>query len=321
MFLSKMRFFSIGYVAENKPLTTNDIVVVPVEALPMVDGDLRDISDEFDVSGTDKSGKTYTVEITVGSTLNCQWLPIGSNRVTAPDVRRGERVMIWQFADVDRYYWTPLGMDDDLRRLETAIFAFSATADDDEELDPATNMYTLEVSTHEGHITIHTTQANDEPFEYTIQLNTRDGNFFITDNEDNTVILDSAERIIKAINADETEITIDKQTIYAFAEKLIEFKCNGELKGYVKERAEIDCDGPFIARAPTMQFGKDDAVESSVLGDTHADGHADLEEQINNSQVIGNLGIPTSAIRAVRPVTVSSLKPGGTSYSKVNKNQ
>lgn len=321
MFSSKMRFFSIGYVAENKQLTTNDIVVVPVEALPLVDGDLRDTSDVLDVSGIDNENKTYTVEITVGSTISCQWLPMGSNRVTAPDVRRGERVMIWQYADVDRYYWTPLGIDDDLRRLETTLFAFSATSDDSEELDPALNMYTLEVSTHGGHITLHTTQANGEPFEYTIQLNTKDGSFFITDNEDNTIILDSAERIIKAINADNTEVTIDKQTIFAFAEKLIEFKCNGKLKGYVKERAEVDCDGPFIARAPTMQFGQDDAVESSVLGDTHAVGHAELEEQINNSQVIGNLGIPTSAIKAVRPVSVSTLKPGGSSYSKVNKNQ
>lgn len=322
MFESKIKIVSIGYVASDKPRDTHELQVVPVEITPQLDGELANVTTEMDVEGQDKYEEKYTVQVTASSTVTATWLPIGSNRVTSPDMKRREKVLLWQYADSDKYYWTPMGLDDDLRRLETVVYAWSATDDIDEELDITSNMYTLEISTHNGHITLHTTQANDEPFEYTIQLNTRDGNFFFTDNIGNTVKIDSEERQIRAINADDSEVNIEKTKIYAYAQEEIEVKCDGQLIGYVKDLVDITCDGPFKARAPTMQFGQDDAVQPSVLGDNHAKGHEDMEDWVNDTlQVIGNLGAPTSVPSAVQRMDIASLKNGGDSYSKVNTNQ
>lgn len=320
--MSKMKLFSIGIAAENKKLDSHELRVVPIEVLPMGDGDIVDSITETDVTAEDASEKEYTVKIKQRSALKATWIPVhGSNRTTSPNVRRGERLLIWQYGDTDKYYWSPTGLDDDLRRLETVIYAWSATKEEYADLKPGDNMYSLEVSTHGKHITLHTTQADGEPFEYTIQLDTKNGKFLIADNDNNSIHLDSAERIITAKNRDKTEVTLDKKTIYAYSKDLIQFHCDGKLDGYVKKEAYIHCDGPYTAKAPEMQFGEDDAVEPSVLGDTHGDGHKDLEKAINESQVIGNLGIKTSAIQAVKKIDIPSIKKGGASYSKVNTNQ
>jgi hypothetical protein len=321
MFISKLRFYSFAIAAENKELDSHEVVVVPIEVVPDITGEILDSIQELEVSGDSAEGKSYTIRINASSTITATWMPFGSNRVTSPDIKRGERLIIWQYADHDKYYWTPAGLDDSLRRLETVIYAWSATPDHSEELDLDSNMYSLEVSTHKKIISLKTTQADGEPFGYTIELDTAYGKFSITDNEGNTIFLDSPERIIKAKNTDNTEITIDKTKIYSYAKDMMEFKCDGEIKGYVKKKSDITCDGPYIARAPTMQFGMDGDVEPSVLGDSHGDSHKELEDNILNSQVIGNLGIPTSTIRAATPWTVPAMHKGGGDYSKVNKNQ
>ena len=305
MFESKMRVMSIGIAAENKALSSNLLSVIPIEAIPLIDGDLLDSITSIETSGVDATGAEYTVKVKTSPALKTTWLPMGSNRITAPDVRRGERLLIWQYADTDKYYWSPMGLDDDLRRLETLIYAWSATKDDNEELDVTKNMYTLEISTHAKHLTLRTTKANDEPYAYTIQLNTKEGVFFISDDDGNVIELNSKKRKIVAKNADATEVLLDKKFLY----------------GYSKDKMEFHCDGPATVRAPKIQLGEDSDVEQSVLGETHADGHQSLEDQINASQVIGNLGVPTSTIMSVKKVEEPILLPDGDSYSKKNTNQ
>lgn len=224
MFESKYRVVSVGIAAENKALDSHFLPVVPIEMFPLVDGEVMESLDEVDVSGLDQRDIEYTIKIQTTSTLTCEWMPYGSNRVTSPDVRRGERLLIWQYADSDKYYWSTTGMDDDLRRLETSIHAWSATPEIDAVLNLTENMYSLEVSTHGKHITLHTTQADGEPFEYTLQLNTAAGIFFLTDQDGNSIQLDSANRVIKAKNSDDSEITIDRTRIYAYAKDEIQAK-------------------------------------------------------------------------------------------------
>jgi hypothetical protein len=230
MFESKLRVVSIGVAAENKALNSNKIPIWPVEMMPAGDGEIREILTETELSGVDKNNVEYTAKINSSSTLTASWLPHGTNRVTSPDIRRGEQVLIWQYADVDMYYWTPMGLDDDLRRLETVIYAWSATKDEAVELDLASNMYTLEVSTHGKHITLHTTMADGEPFEYTFQLDTKNGKFFITDQVGNTLTLDSAKTQITAINKDLTEVTLIKTTMYGYAKDEIKVKTDDYLQ-------------------------------------------------------------------------------------------
>lgn len=305
MFLSKMRIYSVGIVAENKPLSSDVAVIVPIEVLPMLDGELKSNPQALEESGVDGSGSSYSVSADTDITLRAKWLRWDTNRQTAPDVRRGERVLLWQYADTDTFYWTSLGMDNHLRKLETVRYAISATRDEDDVTLTPENTYSFEMSSHGKYINIQTSKVDGEPYSYTIQINTEDGAIVMKDDIGNYIELDSEEHKITSKNADGTEWILDKK----------------ELKGYAKDFCEIHVDGPCHIIAPQIHLGETSALQNSVLGDNLAAAMTSLIQQINNSKVIGNLGAPTSPISAVQPVEEPNLESGGNSYSTVNKNQ
>lgn len=213
---SQLHSYSIGLAAENKPLRSRILNVTPVEQLPSLDGEIAFNPTDSITVGEDSEGNRYEVKTVMDITLSCEWLPMGSNRVTPPDIRRGELVEVYQLGDSDQYFWRPLGLRDHLRRLETVIYAFNAnpTEDEDNQID-INNCYFLEVSTHNRTITLGTSQANGEPFQYTLQLNAGAGLVTLVDDIGNLVELDSSERSILAQNADESFIQLDKRTVRA----------------------------------------------------------------------------------------------------------
>lgn len=305
MFLSKMRIYSVGVVAENKPLSEDVVQIVPVEVLPMLDGELKANPQALEENGVDGSGNSYSVSVDTDIVISAKWLRWNTNRQTSPDVRRGERVLLWQYADTDKFYWTSLGMDNHLRKLETVRYVISATQDEEDTVLTPENTYSFELSSHGKYINIHTSKANGEPFEYTIQINTDVGAITITDDVGNYLELDSQENKITSKNVDGTEWVLDKKV----------------LRGYAKDFCEIHIDGPCHVIAPQIHLGEKDALQPSVLGDNLAKALTSLIQQINSSRVIGNLGAPTSPIMAVREVVEKDLELKGNSYSTVNKNQ
>lgn len=218
MRVAELRPYARGMIAVNKSLSNNEADVTPIEILPQLAGELNANTEVSKHKGIDADGNTYEVEVTNGTTLRCKWLPCGSNRTTAPDVRRGERVLIYKYADADIYYWTELGLDDHLRRLETVIYRFSNIPDglsDDELTDE--NCYFISISTHMGMIEIATSKSNGEEYEYKIQLNTKESIFLITDNIENYIQLESAENRITIENADKTKVMLEKRNLFLFA--------------------------------------------------------------------------------------------------------
>lgn len=219
---SGMLFYSIGYVAENKSLGSKIIKVTPVETIPMVDGEIKSSPSPLEDSGVDSDGNSYTVKVSSDNAIEAKWLPFGSNRMTAPDVRRGERVMLWRYADAEQLYWTDLGFDEHLRRLETVIMSISGTQDEGTEaLDPD-NTYYLEASSHNKSITLRTSQKNGEFTRYTFQFNLADGAVTLADDLGNFFELDSAETKLTLQNVEGTMISLDKQNIIGNAPKNID---------------------------------------------------------------------------------------------------
>lgn len=215
---SQFKLYSMGLVAENKPRDTSDVLAIPIEILPLLSGGLAVEDEIIEDQFKDFYEKEYTVKVKARQALTCKWLPWGSNRATAPDVRRGERVFIYRFADADEYYWVDSGLDAHLRRLETVAWLFSADPNGTSD-DPRTaeNSYLFEVSTHDKLITLKTTALNGEPFEYTFQFNTGEGRVTLADNDGNYIEFNSTETSITFENREGTKITLDKQNIFAFA--------------------------------------------------------------------------------------------------------
>lgn len=222
--LSKMRFFSAGIVAANKPLKSKEIEVTPVEQLTMLDGFLDDQRDTYDVKGQDANGQNYSSKLQMANSIKASWVPFGaSNRLTAPDVRRGEMVMIYQFGDADKYYWNTLKADNDLRKLETVVWAFSATRDEGAKTD-ANHSYYFEVSTHKKIVALHTSQADGERWGYDVQIDADKGRVIITDTINNKILLDSGLQQVRLENAAGSYVDITKMMAKIFTGDSVEIQ-------------------------------------------------------------------------------------------------
>lgn len=212
--LSKLQFYSIGVVAANKKLSSDRIEVTPMEVTPMISGEVTDNTEQYQSSGKSPDGENFNVDIKTTASIEARWLPYtDTNRITPPDVRRGEMVAIYQFSDADEYWWMTLKQDKALRRLETVIYSFSNQREENKEVD-SNSSYWFEVSTHGKYIHLHTSKNDKEPFVYDIQVNTKVGCITIKDDDGNYIFLDSKEREIKLRNKDDSFIDINKKKIH-----------------------------------------------------------------------------------------------------------
>jgi hypothetical protein len=237
---SQLKPYSIGTVATDKDPSSKIVEVLLSETSPMADGAVTDNVSQYDAKGVDASGQAYQESVATTSTVSAEWLPMGgSNRMTAPDVRRGESVVVYRFADVDKYYWTTLKDDMRLRKLETVIWAFSGTTDESKDTDASTS-YFFEVSTHQKLIHVHTSNANGEPFVYDIQINAKDGAVIIQDDIGQKFVLDSAKHILRMQNADGTYFEVnDKNATWWVPETMNVYAKNG--KFMFTETLDIEC--------------------------------------------------------------------------------
>lgn len=218
--LSKFRFYSIGIVAANKALSSDVIEVTPIEELSMLDGEIDGIDLNVGSKGTNAAGESYETNVATNMAIQATWLKLScSNRLTSPDVRRGAQVVIYQFGDSDKYYWTTLLDDSKLRKLETVIWGISATTSEGATPAPD-NMYYFEISSHSKLVTFHTSQANGEQWGYDIQINAEKGYVVIEDTAGNFFKLDSAATslTLKNVNGSVVDITKDICTITTPAE-------------------------------------------------------------------------------------------------------
>jgi len=224
--VSKLRFYSIGIVAENKLLSSKEVEVTPMEEMPIMDGELAPVAVDYKSKAVDKLGSSYETTVETTTTIKAKWLPLGAgNRITAPDVRRGERVILYKFGDTDQYFWTTENEDLKLRKLETVIYAFSATTNEGAEMNAQT-FYFFEISTHKKLITLHTSKDNGEPFGYDVQLDTGNGKLVITDDVGNYILLDSSLSQIMLRNVDESTFDMKGPNLSVSIPQKIDFTCN-----------------------------------------------------------------------------------------------
>lgn len=220
---SKFRFYSIGLVVKDKERESMIAYVSPIEIMPLLDGLMDHSEGVLEDQGVDSFEREYQVKVKHSNAIKCKWVPWGGTRVTAPDLVKGERVAIYRFADSDIFYWKEMGLEADLRRLETVRFLVAANKDR-ESTDPRSpeNSYVFEVSAHDRLITLRTTKLNDEPYSYVWQLNTTEGVWVFTDDVGNYIQLDSKETVITFKNANETTYELNKNNIIEYASGTIE---------------------------------------------------------------------------------------------------
>ena len=243
---SKFFIRSMGRAAQNIDGVNPLLEIIPIEDLGYVNGEINVERETMEATGVDMLGNAFSTKIETSNVLVAEWLPFGANRISPPSIRRGERVLIWQYADHDKYYWTTSGLGEHLRRLETAIWRFSNTKDEgDVTIGPA-NSYWFEMSTHRKNITLMTSQSDGEKHLYTIQVDTAGSKVIITDESDNCFEIDSNNDKVSMRNSAQSSIVLDGPNIVMTAPNKIIM--NASEVGITAQTTSIDSNTKLTGR-------------------------------------------------------------------------
>ena len=213
---SVLHIHSVGVAADNLPLNSMILEVNPIEVTPQMNGEVTSEATKMTVTSKDSLGASDETQVITTVTYQATWIPFGSNRFTPPNIRRGEKVLIWKIGDADVYYWSEYEYNPDLRKLETVILLFSNTQVEGEKASSKNSVY-LEVSTHNKAMHFRWPNSDGEPHAWDIQLNAKESILIVTDDIENQFSIESQEKRVQLINADKTRLTLDKRNGHFFA--------------------------------------------------------------------------------------------------------
>lgn len=209
---SRLKIFSLAIVAEDYS-NTGDILAMPIEHLIVADNKkLIDLKENVKTEVKDLSGKSEKNEATVSGYITAKWLNFGlSNRASAPNVYKGETVVLFRYEEEDVYYWTTLFNEPRLRKLEEAVYTFSDVNPNKPELEATMdNSYSFFVSTKQKIIGLITSKIDGEAVKYMMTFDMKDNKFEISDDWKNIISIDSLKNLI-TLSANGDHITINGQ--------------------------------------------------------------------------------------------------------------
>lgn len=227
--------YSIGQVTKPKARDSRHIQALPVEVATATDGEVTHAPEQEIIKGFDADGSEYQVKATSTRDIECEWLPMEGNRSTAPDVERGELVIIYRMGNTNQYFWTCMGQRNHLRTLESVVTMYGATPSLGGCGLDFTKCYYQQWSPLDGHITFGTSMANEEKFKYTFQINTKESLVACTDDVGNYWEINSAESRVMMKNVNNSIIRAEKQIIDLIADKEINFTVGGTKMTLVPE--------------------------------------------------------------------------------------
>lgn len=188
---SKFKLYCIGTVAEDLITGNRAIKIYPHEHVTNVEGDIEQVNN-VNKQSKDSQNKSYNISIEDKYTITAIWRNPNSNRVTPPNVRKGEMVEVYQYDNTDKYYWMTAGNELDIRGLEHVEYIYV----NDPGNVPATdaNCYKVIYSTLNKLMGIRTVDNNGEATTYEKMLDTKNGiDILVLDGFGNSIILNSRE--------------------------------------------------------------------------------------------------------------------------------
>lgn len=231
-----------GTVAENSIFGKEEVILVFLnEAFPNNGGKLEVNPEIFTVKGKDAKGKHYTIKTNTNSAINATFLPRQSNRITAPQMKKGERVLVHRFQNENTYYWEPMGFDNHRKTQETVVFSYAAKSGKVEG-EPTTpeNSYSQTFDGTNGMIEQRMTAANGEMSPWVVQYDAKNGVYTLTDQRGNTIRIDTGSTVIDIINADQSHVQLDGKTINIFSHDVINMTSTNQINIQTKE-LNIQC--------------------------------------------------------------------------------
>jgi hypothetical protein len=274
MTISQLKIYSIGIVAKDKAVDSDEIEVLPVETFPMVNGELNTDVDIFKIKAVDSKNTPYEMEAPSSVSIKATYLPFAdSNRLTSPDVTKGEAVVIYRFGDnTDKFYWVTRDNDMRFRRQETVVFGIRAdTGTGEPSLE---NTYLLSFSSHDKRIRLTTTKALGEPFAYDLDISTKEGYIKFSDDIDNMFLLDSTQNKLRMENCDGSFYDITRNAITQNAADSV----TTTTKAFI-----VECETYDIKAAESASL---ETPDNTIMAETLHEGNT---KHVGNIALIGDL--------------------------------
>lgn len=239
-------FLGWATVAENAIVgREHEILVFLNELFPNARGQLETNPQKFKVNGNDRAGYSYALTTKTSSTVTAVWINRDSNRLTAPQVQKGERVMIYRFGGSDKtFYWEPANLDNNKRVQEAVVMAYAAKPESASRTNTPTtpeNAYTETRDGINGLIETRMSEANGEISPWLVQYNGKDGTMVITDQKGNLIQIDTKTTTIEIQNADRSHIQLSKDTINISCENTVNLSAQNEINIKTKNY-NIECE-------------------------------------------------------------------------------
>lgn len=208
--MSDFKLFCIGTVMSDLIKGNTPIDILPHELITNIDGDVGE-RDNVSKTVNTSDGKVHNVNLDKGNVITAIWLSNNSNRVTPPNVRKGEKVEVYRYGDSDKYYWKTMSPELDIRKLEHVKYVFvndSGTAP--VQIDDS-NSYSFTVSTLNKFIKIHTADNNGELTTYDLEIDTKEGKVKLLDGKGNFFELDSSQDAMTLKTNNKLDIITDNE--------------------------------------------------------------------------------------------------------------
>jgi hypothetical protein len=306
----------IGTAAADRSGTDVTLKVHIPSLMPNSSGQVNAASSAATISlmnmPTTAGGPPTPLNMTANTTnaITCYWWG-ESNRAYPPNVKKGEQVEVKKLADSDRYYWTSLGRDQNLRTTETHRIqaannpvAKGASAVNAPLTDE--NSMFIEISTDNKRFLIKTSMSNGEKNTYQILIDTAKGQISICDNANNEFLIDSSVPRVRMRNNKGSMIDLaDQDIIIAAARNLI-----------------LKADQQIYMNTPTITFTASGTIAFNAKG-IALNGSDKIvltgsQTGINstNTQIQGNLKAgPTQTVSGTNGALPSAITPPTTNIN------
>lgn len=299
------KFYSHGKVVEHKADNSDDIEVIPIEKQPFQSGAM--VSDIVTVqsSGVNAKGTAYSASSNTSKSITAKWKGDGTNRVTSPDVRRDDDVMIWTYADTEKYYWTCNDSDLSRRRNEHVQHRYSGTTDESTTALDDTNSYSKTISPKLGLIDLSTSKANGEKTTHKLQMNSKDGIAVFGDGDGNFIQIEY-EGKITLINKDGTYLISDGKMMKLHADDSITLETKDQI--FTNDTTEITANKSYTLN--TQNY----AVAAKTQGQVTAPIYAiNAATSYSVTSAMINLGAPIINFGTFGAITGGGFSMGGPS--------
>ena len=289
-----------GIAVEDKLPNAETLHICILELNPFVEGEIKQETETVQV-GDDTSG--IRENATLSNSIEADYFSILTNRRYAPDVKKGEQVFVFRYADSRKYYWFPIGRDDYLRRTERYTIGVSNNQTTPNGLSD-NNSYTLELDTkYNKHIFIKTSKTDGEKFQYLIKIDAKQNTVHICDDNDNQILLDSNVPRIFLSNSEGAFIDIVKKNVMIAALEDVIIKAGRQFvldtpiissqntigsgaTEFNSRNMTFNANGSFVVNSPSIGLNgavvANSVVADGVLSSGYSTGHVSISRSIKS---------------------------------------